>query len=592
MSSVSKSIVSQESKGSVIDTKKPLVEFEIDQDVGIGSSIIEYSKTNAFQRFLYKISLQKDTSLTFSEMFLINDDLKPILDENERPWVWWNYVCFWISDAFNVNTWQIAATGVQNGLSWWETWISVWIGYSCVSFFMYISQRIGSNYHIAFPVVIRSSFGIFGSIWPVINRVVMAIIWYSVQAWIGGQCVQLMLQAVFGADIESRIPNGIPNSGTTTFQFLSFFLFCLFSLPFIYCRPQTLRHLFTVKSVACSTAGISFLIWTIVRAGGIGPVVHFKTIDKGSKEGWAFVDSTMNCIANFATLIVNAPDFSRLAKTRKSSSLSQSIAIPCSFAITALIGILASSASQSMFGEIYWSPLDLLTRYVESGSRGDRGGVFLIAFAFALAQVGTNISANSLSAGTDSSALLPRYINIRRGGFICAAIAFCVCPWNFFTSSSNFTTYLSAYAVFLSSIAGVVSADYTIVRRGYINIFHLYSVDPKLNYSYGKYGINWRAFVAYICGIAPNVVGFAGACGATVPSGANYIYQLSFFAGYIASFSVYTFLVWISPVKGMPCKLNEKGWYEEEVDYNVEDFFSETNNNHPNEYNLSKHRLF
>lgn len=93
-------------------------------------------------------------------------------------------------------------------------------------------------------------------------------------------------------------------------------------------------------------------------------------------------------------------------------------------------------------------PLDLLDRYVNAGTSGDRAGVFFIAAAFALAQVGTNISANSISAGTDGSALLPRFVNIRRGGFICAAIAFCVCPWNFFTSSSNFTTYLSAYAVF------------------------------------------------------------------------------------------------------------------------------------------------
>ena len=55
--------------------------------------------------------------------------------------------------------------------------------------------------------------------------------------------------------------------------------------------------------------------------------------------------------------------------------------------------------------------------------------MFIIAFAFALAQLGTNIAANSVSAGTDMTALLPRYLNIRRGGYICAAVGLAMCPW-------------------------------------------------------------------------------------------------------------------------------------------------------------------
>ena len=53
----------------------------------------------------------------------------------------------------------------------------------------------------------------------------------------------------------------------------------------------------------------------------------------------------------------------------------------------------------------------------------------MIAFAFALAQLGTNIAANSVSAGTDMTALLPRYLNIRRGGYICALVGLVMCPW-------------------------------------------------------------------------------------------------------------------------------------------------------------------
>lgn len=544
---------------------------------------------NIISRFLDSITLHKGyDNLTLAQSFLVNRDLQPVLDEADRPWKWHNFVFLWIAESFNINTWQIAATGVEAGLSWWETWISVWLGYSLLAVFVFISQRVGSHYHVSFPVATRASFGVFGSIWVILNRTVMAIVWYSVQAWLGGLTVKLILQSIFGADLSTRINNGIPTSGTTTFEFLSFFLFCLGSLPFIYCRPQTIRHLFTIKAWACSIAGIAFLIWTLVRAKGAGDIIHQKTNLDTSDHAWAFIKSTMSSLANFSTFILNSPDFSRLAKKPKDAQLSQVLSIPLCFALTSLIGILASSASHSMYGETYWSPLDLLTRYVESGTRGDRAGVFFISFAFCLAQVGTNIAANSISAGTDGSALLPKYVNIRRGGFVCAAIAFAVCPWHFFTTSANFTTYLSAYSVFLSAIAGVIAADYFVVRRGYINIFHLYSNDTKLNYTYNRFGVNWRAFVAYICGILPNVVGFAGACGATVPIGATYIYNVSFFAGYIVSFVVYLILVYISPIQGMPVKnfLSERGWYEETAEYKIQYFHEEVRSDeaHPDEY--------
>lgn len=60
--------------------------------------------------------------------------------------------------------------------------------------------------------------------------------------------------------------------------------------------------------------------------------------------------------------------------------------------------------------------------------------------------------------------------------------------------------------------------------------------------------MNWRAYAAYFAGILINVVGFAGAVGATVPIGATYIYNLNFFCGFIVAWSVYYGLCRIFPV--------------------------------------------
>jgi len=118
---------------------------------------------------------------------------------------------------------------------------------------------------------------------------------------------------------------------------------------------------------------------------------------------------------------------------------------------------------------------------------------------------------------------------------------------NLLSTSNNFTTYLSAYSVFLSSIAGVIICDYYIVRRGCYQIRDLYSARKSSPY-YFTFGFHWRGYTAYICGILINIVGFVGAIGKPVPKGAQYIYNLNFFAGFIVASLTYWVLCRFSPI--------------------------------------------
>lgn len=455
---------------------------------------------------------------------------------------------------------MIAGSSLESGLSWWHAWICVWVGYSIAGIFICLTGRIGAMYHIGFPVVNRASFGIWGALWPVLNRSVMACIWYGVQAWIGGQCVFLMIASIWPSFIHSDYMNGTLAWGATRNYMISFILFWVGSLPFIWFPPHKIRHLFTVKSIVAPIGGIALFAWAISRAGGVGPIVKQGSTAQGSGLAWPMITGIMSAISNFATLIVNDPDFARFAKKPSNALWSQLITIPMGFGLTSFIGIIAGSASAVIYPEVgaVWNPLDLMRYFVQGGanvtqghgSSGDRAGVFFIAATFVVAQLGVNIAANSISAGTDLTALLPRFINIRRGGYICAIVGIAICPWQFLTSASNFTTYLSAYSVFLSSIAGPMIADYYLVRKGYFQIRDLYNGESDGPY-WGVCGIQWRGYVAYICGIIINVVGFAGAVGTDVPMGATYVYRLNFFTGFIVSAGVYYLLAKIFPMSAM-----------------------------------------
>lgn len=484
-----------------------------------------------------------------ADTFLRNEDLMPVEPER-RSWGAWSFVAFWVSDGLNLNTFMIASTAVSLGISWWAAWLAIIFGYTFVSFLVVMTARIAAVYHISFPILARSTFGVWGALWPTLNRSVMACIWYGVQAWIGGQCVTLVLQCLAPNYINMK--NSLPSSsGIKTYEFVSFFLFSLISLPIVYLKPDKVRFFFQVKSVVVPIAAIAFFAWSIADAKGLGPIVHQKASISGSKYGWAFVSTVMSCISNMATLIVNIPDVARMAKSKKAVTWSQIIAIPATFSITSFLGIIIASSSNVTYGQLIWNPVELLGQRlkVDPYNAGNRAGVFFIAMAFIIGQIGVNVAANSLSAGHDLAAMAPRFISIRRGSFVAAAVGFAMCPWHLLESSNSFATYLSAYSLFLSSISGTMLCDYYLVRRGLIHVPSLYTSDTQGSYRYLG-GFNLRAFAAYLAGIAMGVTGFAGVLGANVSTAAEHIYTLAYPIGFLVSGLVYLALCTFFPVKG------------------------------------------
>ena len=118
-----------------------------------------------------------------------------------------------------------------------------------------------------------------------------------------GECVTIMIRAIW-SDYEN-LPNSLPvSSGTNTRDFLSFFLFWLCSLPAIWFPVHKIRHLFTVKAYFVPVAGVIYFIWAVVKAHGIGPIVHQPNTVHGSALAWAMIKGIMSSIANFATLYV------------------------------------------------------------------------------------------------------------------------------------------------------------------------------------------------------------------------------------------------------------------------------------------------
>jgi NCS1 family nucleobase:cation symporter-1 len=227
-------------------------------------------------------------------------------------------------------------------------------------------------------------------------------------------------------------------------------------------------------------------------------------------------------------------DFSRYSRVSVKWQIIYVPVLPLIFTFIAFIGIAASSAGAVKYGELNWDPIALISHWDSRACR------FFGAFSFALAALGVNISANSLSAANDLTALFPQFVNIRRGQLICAVLSWALVPWKILASAGSFLNFMVAYAVFLGPIAAIMVFDYWLVHKRKYDTLALYQPHGIYRYSYG---CNWRAIVAFLVGVVPNLPGLINSINPSIEVGDGASpYHFGWHLGFVATSIVYVVL--------------------------------------------------
>jgi nucleobase:cation symporter-1, NCS1 family len=169
-----------------------------------------------------------------------NADFDPI-PPSKRTWNWGAYVAYWMADAWAVSNWEVASSMIAVGLDWRMAIGACVLGNTIMGLVITVNGRMGAILHTPFPVLSRMPFGYYFSYFVVLSRCVLAIVWLGVQTTTGGQCMAVLLQAIWPSFAD--IPNHIPeDQGITTGGMIAFLLYFLLQLPFL-CIPYTkVRH--------------------------------------------------------------------------------------------------------------------------------------------------------------------------------------------------------------------------------------------------------------------------------------------------------------------------------------------------------------
>lgn len=542
-----------------------------------------------------RVELQPHALNEIEGSSLYNEDLAPV-PIAKRNWTTYNYAALWISMAHCIPTYMLASGLISDGMNWWQALLTILLANSIVLVPILLNSHPGTKYGIPFPVFARASYGTFGSNLPALMRALVACGWFGINAWIGGLALNTLLHTLIPS--WRTLMGGPIYDGYTATQWISFLLFWGLNIFVVYRGMNLLRHVenWAAPFVLIMTAIL--LGWVLWKANGIGPL-----LDRPGKYPTlgaffpAFIPSLTAMIGFWATLSLNMPDFTRFGRSQREQAVGQIVALPTTMTVFAAMSVIITSSALVIFPHMnakeLWDPINLV---------GQFSNVWVVAismFTIVVATLSVNIAANVVSPANDFANAFPRWISFRTGGLITGIIGILMHPWRLLADPSGYIFgWLQGYSGGLASIAGVLIADYWVVRKKRLELGDLYRSTGAYAYESStlmrilvtcvfsiagfalggiarvatvglgtiasralmvvviiasvlvgwvltKKGSNWRAVLATVLGC------FCAWVGAFVPS-LKPLYDYAWFVGFGVSFLTYILLMKLTPPKFAP----------------------------------------
>jgi len=267
------------------------------------------------------------------------------------------------------------------------------------------------------------------------------------------------------------------------------------------------------------------LVWAVNAAHGLGPLLaqpgKFTTTAEFLRVFWP---SLTAMIGFWATLSLNMPDFTRFGRSQREQMIGQVVALPTTMFAFAAMGVMITSASAILYGEPIWDPVKLVGHFHSPLVVG------FAMFSVVVATLAVNIAANVVSPANDFANALPKFISFKTGGLITGLVGIAMMPWRLLADPKGYIfAWLVGYSGGLGSIAGVLIADYWIVKRTRLRLADLYLPGG----AYG--GWNPPAVIA-------TLIGCALAWGGLVIPVLRPLYDYAWFVGFFSAGLMYLVL--------------------------------------------------
>jgi nucleobase:cation symporter-1, NCS1 family len=467
---------------------------------------------------------------------LWNEDLAPT-SPVQRNWTWRSFAALWVGMVACIPTYMLASGLISSGLSPAQAILLIFAGNVIVLIPMLLTGAMGTAYGLPFPVLLRSSFGPRGAQAAALARAFVACGWFGINTWIGGSAIYGVVNLLAHNVLAGPV---LPVLGINAGQALCFGLFWAVHVIFISRGTESIRWLEALSAPFLLAMGLVLLGWAYIHAHGFGEMLGAPSAFRAGsgKEAlfWPTALASLTAMVGFwATLSLNICDFTRFSRSQKDQLLGQSIGLPVPMALVSFISVAVTGATVVIFGKAIWEPTELAAHL------GGFGAI-LALLVICLCTLTVNMAANVVSPSYDFANLAPSKISFKGGGYITAAIGLLIFPWRLLESAGTYIfSWLVGYSALLGPIAGIMIADYFLVRRRKLDVADLFRHGGRYD---GTAGWNLKGVAALALGVAPNLPGFAHSVNlvGAVPPIFDTIFTGAWFVGFFISATVYVLL--------------------------------------------------
>ncbi|XP_014555162.1 hypothetical protein COCVIDRAFT_39083 [Bipolaris victoriae FI3] len=459
-----------------------------------------------------------------------NQDMDPIPPE-QRTWGALDYWAYWCADMLAPPLISTVSSVMALGFTARETIPIVFFGFAICSVVITLTAKMGATYAVSFPVIVRSVFGMYGSIPAIAIRSFVAMIWTAILTVQASNYLQRCIEAIWPSFIT--FPNHLPESaGIDSAGLLCLFLYWFLQTGLALMKISKLRVLFWIKSIVVPPTFLALFIWAVTITKGGGPLIkgEMKLTSTYMNTAYSVLKGLNAVIGLFSSLATNMPDFGRFSKNRMAGN-HQFLALPIIGTLGALTPIFVTDAHSYIWGEFEWYMPNVIAKF------DSRAAKFFVSASFLLATIGNQIAAGTYPFSNDVSGMMPKYINNFRATVFLSIFSIACTPWNIVRNASGLLAFLSGYSCLMGPLAGTMISDYYLVKKSKLDVDQLYTSHGIYWYDYGW---NWRAWVSFLTGVAPLLPGFAKSIDGTLEiSGAWKIYTFAWAFGICLSTSTH-----------------------------------------------------
>ncbi len=442
----------------------------------------------------------------------------------QRTWGTWNVAALWVGMAICVPTYTLGGVlTAYFGLSVSEALITILVANMIVLIPLTLNAFPGTKFGIPFPVLLRSSFGIFGSNIPCLIRAMVACGWFGIQTLFGGIAIHILFSAI--------LPGWESLGGTG--EVIGFFIFLVINLYIVIKGSESIKILETIAAPLLLAVSIGLMLWAWPQIS-VTEILATPANRPADASFWGYFFGGLTAMVGFwATLSLNIPDFSRYVKSQKSQIVGQIIGLPATMFFFAALGVVLTAASTTLVGETISDPINLI------GKIDSPVWVVIAMIMIIIATLSTNTAANIVSPTNDFQNIAPTKINQTRGVLITGAIGILLMGWELLKKlgaiesdvsvEAMYTNWLLGYSSLLGPIAGIMIVDYFLIKKQQLNLRDLYLGEGEYS------GTNMAGMIAFAIPVALTLF-------AIMTGSLSWFYQFGWFTGSALGATIYFFI--------------------------------------------------